>query len=63
MNIKEAWNMILFFLIVLAIAMLFCMALVLAFRIGLELQWQHMAAVNDCVAHNLNATDGSICLV
>ena len=55
--------MILFILIVLATAVLFCFALVLAFRIGFEIQLQHMAAVNDCVAHNLNATDGSICVV
>ena len=57
------WDMLLFCFILLITAMLFCMALVLAFRIGLEIQWQHMAAVNDCVAHNLNATDGSICVV
>ena len=63
MNIKEAWDMIVFILLMVMTGMILCLALVLAYRIGLEIQWQHMQAVNDCVAHNLNATDGSICLV
>ena len=50
-------------LILLCLVLLTGLVLMLAYHVGVELQWQHITAVNDCVAHNLNATDGSICLV
>jgi len=60
---KELWDTIVLILFMLMTAMLACLVLVAAYRIGFQLQWQHIRAVNDCIAHNLNATDGSICLV
>jgi hypothetical protein len=44
-------------------AMLFCLVLIMAYRVGLEMQWQHADAIQSCIAHNLNATDGSHCIV
>jgi hypothetical protein len=60
---KEPYDTIVLIFVLLTIILLACLVLVLAYRIGLQLQWQHVYMVNDCIAHNLNATDGSHCIV
>lgn len=63
MELKEPWDTIVLILFVFMTAMLSCLVLIVAYRIGLEIQWQHIAAVNDCVAYNLDILNNDTCLV
>jgi hypothetical protein len=63
MDIIELRDIVISILLMFMTAMLFCLVLIMAYRVGLEMQWQHASAVESCIAHNLNATDGSHCIV
>lgn len=63
MEQEQPWDIIVLILFMLMTAMLSCLVLIVAYRVGLEIQWQHISGINDCIAHNLTATDGSFCLV
>jgi hypothetical protein len=62
-DIKEPWGIIVLILFMLMTAMLGCLMLILAYRVGLEMQWQHIQAINDCVSYNLGVLNKDTCIV
>jgi hypothetical protein len=63
MDVAEFRDIVTLILLMFMTAMLFCLVLIMAYHVGLEMQWQHVTAVESCIAHNFNATDGSHCIV